>query len=77
MDWTKEQQRAIEEQGNLIVSAAAGAGKTAVLTERVVRLVRSGMDIDQLLILTFTKAAAGEMKARIQNTLQQLRDLDL
>ncbi len=71
MNWTKEQQRAIEEKGNLIVSAAAGAGKTAVLTERVVRLVRSGMDIDRLLILTFTKAAAGEMKARIQNTLQQ------
>ena len=71
MNWTKEQQRAILENGNLIVSAASGAGKTAVRTERVVRLVRSGVDIDRLLILTFTKAAAGEMKARIQNTLQQ------
>ena len=71
MNWTREQQRAIEEQGNLIVSAAAGAGKTAVLTERVVRLVEGGMDIDRLLILTFTKAAAAEMKERIQNTLQQ------
>ena len=71
MNWTKEQQRAIEEQGNLIVSAAAGAGKTAVLTERVVRLVEGGMDIDRLLILTFTRAAAAEMKERIQNTLQQ------
>ena len=70
MSWTKEQQRAIEEQGNLIVSAAAGAGKTAVLTERVVRLVEGGMDIDRLLILTFTRAAAAEMKERIQNTLQ-------
>ena len=71
MNWTIEQQRAIEEQGNLIVSAAAGAGKTAVLTERVVRLVEGGMDIDRLLILTFTRAAAAEMKERIQNTLQQ------
>jgi len=71
MNWTQEQKRAIEENGNLIVSAAAGAGKTAVLTERVVRLVEGGMDIDRLLILTFTRAAAGEMKERIQNTLQQ------
>ena len=71
MNWTIEQQRAIEEQGNLIVSAAAGAGKTAVLTERVVRLVERGMDIDRLLILTFTRAAAAEMKERIQTTLQQ------
>ena len=71
MNWTIEQQRAIEEQGNLIVSAAAGAGKTAVLTERVVRLVEGGMDIDRLLILTFTRAAAAEMKERIQNTLQK------
>ena len=71
MNWTREQQRAIEEQGNLIVSAAAGAGKTAVLTERVVRLVEGGMDVDRLLILTFTRAAAAEMKERIQNTLQQ------
>ena len=71
MNWTKEQERAIGEPGNLIVSAAAGAGKTAVLTERVVRLVEGGMDIDRLLILTFTRAAAAEMKERIQNTLQQ------
>ena len=71
MNWTIEQRRAIEEQGNLIVSAAAGAGKTAVLTERVVRLVAGGMDVDRLLILTFTRAAAAEMKERIQNTLQK------
>ena len=71
MNWTDEQKRAIEERGNLIVSAAAGAGKTAVLTARVVRLVEEGMDIDRLLILTFTRAAAAEMKERIQNTLQK------
>ena len=71
MDWTREQRLAIEKDGNLIVSAAAGAGKTAVLTERVVRLVETGTDIDRLLILTFTRAAAAEMKDRIQNTLQK------
>lgn len=71
MNWTREQQQAIEERGNLIVSAAAGAGKTAVLTERVVRLVEGGMDIDRLLILTFTRAAAAQMKERIQTTLQK------
>ena len=71
MNWTKEQLAAIEEQGDLIVSAAAGAGKTAVLTERVVRLVEGGMDVDRLLVLTFTRAAAAQMKERIQLALQQ------
>ena len=70
MNWTEEQQRAIVEQGDIIVSAAAGAGKTAVLTERVVRLVEGGMDVDRLLILTFTRAAASQMKERIQMSLQ-------
>ena len=70
MNWTREQMLAIEEQGNLIVSAAAGAGKTAVLTERVVRLVEKGADIESLLILTFTRAAAAEMKERIESALQ-------
>lgn len=65
MGWTAEQTRAIYENGNIIVSAAAGAGKTSVLTERVLRLVKEGISIDRLLILTFTRAAAGEMKARI------------
>lgn len=69
MNWTPEQQQAIEARGNLIVSAAAGAGKTAVLTERVVRLVEEGGSMDRMLILTFTKAAAGEMKSRIEKRL--------
>lgn len=71
MNWTEEQLAAIEEQGDIIVSAAAGAGKTAVLTERVVRLVEGGMDVDRLLVLTFTRAAAAQMKERIQMALQQ------
>ena len=69
MAWTTEQQRAIDARGNLIVSAAAGAGKTAVLTERVARLVEQGASMDRMLILTFTRAAAGEMKGRIEDRL--------
>ncbi|MDD6223892.1 MAG: UvrD-helicase domain-containing protein, partial [bacterium] len=57
--WTKEQEQAIHEEGtNIIVSAGAGSGKTAVLSERALRIVSSGVDVDRLLILTFTKAAA-------------------
>ena len=72
--WTREQQRAIESEGNLIVSAAAGAGKTAVLTERIVSRIRAGAPIESLLVLTFTRAAAAEMKGRISNRLNQLAD---
>lgn len=70
MNWNPDQQNAIALGGNLIVSAAAGAGKTTVLTERVLRLVREGTPIDRMLILTFTRAAAGEMKTRIAARLE-------
>jgi len=69
MSFTSEQIRAIETSGNLIVSAAAGAGKTTVLTERVFRLVKEGTPVDRMLVLTFTRAAAGEMKGRIGKRL--------
>ena len=69
MIFTTAQQHAIDHNGNLIVSAAAGAGKTSVLSERVFRLVGEGMSVDRMLILTFTRAAAGEMKARITKRL--------
>ena len=69
MSFTREQEQAIRLSGNLIVSAAAGAGKTTVLTERVFRLVKEGTPIDRMLVLTFTRAAAGEMKARISKRL--------
>lgn len=66
-NWTKEQLSAIEKEGtNIIVSAGAGSGKTAVLSERVLRKLKNGINIDELLILTFTKAAALEMKERIR-----------
>ena len=58
-NWTKEQKEAIDREGtNIIVSAGAGSGKTAVLTERVLRKLKQGIHINQLLVLTFTKNAA-------------------
>lgn len=68
--WTEAQQRAIDARGNVIVSAAAGAGKTAVLTERLTQLVAAGTPVDRLLVLTFTRAAATEMKQRIEKRLR-------
>ncbi len=83
MGWTKEQTSAIYESGkNIIVSAGAGSGKTAVLSERVLEKVKKGVMIDHLLILTFTKAAAEEMKERIRkkikenNLFEQLNKVD-
>lgn len=70
--WTNEQFLAIESEGNLIVSAAAGAGKTAVLTERIVSRIRAGAPVESLLVLTFTRAAAAEMKSRIAGRLAVL-----
>ena len=67
MAWTSEQIKAIEEEGtNIIVSAGAGSGKTAVLTTRVLEKVKKKIHINELLILTFTNAAAAEMKERIK-----------
>lgn len=71
-NWTKEQSLAINEDGkNIIVSAGAGSGKTAVLSERVLRKLKSGINIDELLILTFTNAAALEMKERIRKKISK------
>lgn len=71
ISWTKSQQKAIDERNkNLIISAAAGSGKTAVLTQRIVDLIeKDKKDISSMLVLTFTKAAAFEMKNRIQKKL--------
>ena len=67
--WTPDQQTAIDDRGGaLLVSAAAGSGKTAVLTERVLRRLtdeNDPVDIDRLLLVTFTNAAAAEMRERI------------
>ena len=74
--WTKEQSLAINEEGsNIIVSAGAGSGKTAVLSERVIRKLKGGVHINELLLLTFTKAAAAEMKQRIRKKITKEEDL--
>ena len=71
--WTADQRRAIEAgEGNLVVAAAAGSGKTAVLVERICRLIlEEGADVERMLIATFTRAAAAEMKERIVHRLQE------
>src|SRR2546421_11693106 len=73
--WTPEQARAIRTTGrSLLVSAAAGSGKTAVLAERCAHLVcdaKPHCDVDELLVVTFTDAAAAEMKGRIELALRQ------
>ena len=72
--WTKEQEQVIELRNrNILVSAAAGSGKTAVLVQRILGKVMDPehpVDIDRLLIMTFTRAAAGEMRERIANALE-------
>ncbi len=75
MSWTEKQCEAIETEGmNLLVAAAAGSGKTSVLVERIIRKLldeKNGADIDELLVVTFTRAAAGEMRARIAEALNE------
>ena len=63
------QLKAIRQEGNVIVSAGAGSGKTRVMVARAVKHVQEGMDIGRILMVTFTNAAADEMKQRIQSTL--------
>lgn len=71
--WTEEQLKAIETRRcNLLIAAAAGSGKTAVLVERIIRIItneESPVDIDRLLVVTFTSAAASEMRERIASAI--------
>ena len=75
MKWTEEQRKVITlRDRNILVSAAAGSGKTAVLVQRILSKImdpKRPVDIDRLLIMTFTRAAAGEMKERISNAIDQ------
>ena len=72
--WTEEQQKVISLRNrSILVSAAAGSGKTAVLVERILAMLTDKnhpVDIDRLLIMTFTRAAAGEMRERITSALE-------
>lgn len=69
--FTAEQQKAIQAHGNILVSAGAGAGKTSTLTERVLMHVLNGAELSEILVMTFTKAAASEMKTRIATRLEK------
>lgn len=74
MKWTKDQQKVIDlRDSNILVSAAAGSGKTAVLVERIIQEVTQDehpIDIDRLLVVTFTKAAAAEMRQRVGRAME-------
>lgn len=76
--WTQEQQNVIDSRGgNLLVAAAAGSGKTAVLVERIIQMILNSdlkIDIDKLLVVTFTNAAASEMRERIGDAISKKLD---
>jgi len=71
MAWTKEQEKAIYQKGNnILVAAAAGSGKTAVLVERIInKITNENVDVDKLLVVTFTNAAATEMRERVLDAI--------
>lgn len=76
MNWTKEQEDAIyKKDSNILVAAAAGSGKTAVLVERIIqKILKDGVDIDKLLVVTFTNAAASEMRERVLEAIYKKLD---
>lgn len=78
--WTDEQLNAIELHGcNLLVAAGAGSGKTAVLVERIIDIITNKekpVDIDKLLVVTFTNAAAAEMRERVANAIYKLLSIN-
>ncbi len=76
MKWTSEQEQAIMEKGsNILVAAAAGSGKTAVLVERIInKIIKDHIDIDKILVVTFTNAAASEMRERILDAIYKKLD---
>jgi len=74
-NWTRAQREAIDARdGTLLVSAAAGSGKTAVLVERILSMITDParpVDIDRILVVTFTNAAAAQMRDRIREALEK------
>ncbi len=69
MAFTNEQLRAIEAEGKVIVSASAGSGKTTVMIEKIIRLITSGVGVDEILAVTFTNKAAAQMKEKLCKAL--------
>ena len=78
MAWTKEQKKAIYQKGdNILVAAAAGSGKTAVLVERIInKIINEKIDVDKLLVVTFTNAAATEMRERVLDAIYKKLEKD-
>lgn len=81
-EYTLSQKQAINSSGhNILVSASAGSGKTSVLVERVIQKIINGEDVDRLLVVTFTEAAASEMKERIRaaivKKINEVSDIEL
>ncbi|MBR1865438.1 MAG: helicase-exonuclease AddAB subunit AddA [Lachnospiraceae bacterium] len=80
MNWTEDQRKIIDARnGNLLVSAAAGSGKTAVLVERIIQMIsdkEDPVDIDALLVVTFTKVAAAQMKDKIAQAIERMLEKD-
>lgn len=76
MNWTKQQEDAIyKKDSNILVAAAAGSGKTAVLVERIIqKIIKDGVSIDKLLVVTFTNAAASEMRERVLEAIYKKLD---
>ena len=73
--WTEEQTAAIEARGeNLLLAAAAGSGKTTVMVERILSLIAEGVSVDEMLIVTFTRASAADMRAKLTERLSALAD---
>ena len=77
MKWTDKQKQVIYTRDrNILVSAAAGSGKTAVLVERIISMITDeslGINVDELLVVTFTRAAAAEMKERLRERLEEMQ----
>lgn len=75
INWTKDQQQIIDMRGcNILVSAAAGSGKTAVLVERIFKRITDKKDpvnVDQFVVVTFTKLAAAQMKDRLRERIEE------
>ena len=78
MNWTNEQKEAIfEKDRNILVAAAAGSGKTAVLVERIInKIINDKIDIDKILVVTFTNAAASEMRERILDAIYKKLEIN-
>ena len=73
--WTEQQREAIHSSaGQIICSAAAGSGKTAVMIERIIRMLKEGANPESFLVVTFTNAAAAEMKQKIRQRLWEGRE---